>query len=134
MWAIPEPGVSDVKFHNAMITQQNLNKPVILTLLLSSFSGKMAYVWGLWNVFMNGCPPDKTIARYMNYRHKSPQRLCSYLSKTRPPCVFRLHRGKNEFNRRKCTYRHKQRGSGLFPTFPSTCQSHPLSVFLFSAN
>lgn len=39
-WAFPDPGVRDVKFHNAVITRQNLNKPVILTSLLSTFSGK----------------------------------------------------------------------------------------------
>lgn len=39
-WAFPDPRVRDVKFHNAMITRQNPNKPVILTSMLSTFSGK----------------------------------------------------------------------------------------------
>lgn len=39
-WVAPHPGVRDVKFHNAVITRQNLNKAVILTSLLSTFSGK----------------------------------------------------------------------------------------------
>lgn len=39
-WAFPDPEVRDVKFHNAVITRQNLNKPVILTSPLSTFSGK----------------------------------------------------------------------------------------------
>jgi len=39
-WAFTDPVVGDVKFHKAVITRQNLNKPVILTSLLSTFSGK----------------------------------------------------------------------------------------------
>lgn len=40
-WAFPDPGVRDVKFHNAAITRvKNLNKPAILTSPLSTFSGK----------------------------------------------------------------------------------------------
>lgn len=40
MWAFPDPGVRNLMFHNAVISLQNLNKPVILKLLLSTFSGK----------------------------------------------------------------------------------------------
>ena len=39
-WAFPDPRVRDVKSHNTVITWQNLNKPVILTSLLSTFPGK----------------------------------------------------------------------------------------------
>lgn len=55
---------------------------------------------------MGGRPPDKTIARYMNYCHKSLQRLRSYLPKKLPLCVFSLHHPNAEFSRRKCAQYH----------------------------
>lgn len=45
VWAFPDPRVRDVKFHNAVISWQNLNKLVILTPHTLHLFWKMAYVW-----------------------------------------------------------------------------------------
>ena len=45
MWAFPDPGVRDVKFHNAVIILQNLNTPVISNIAALNLLWKMAYVW-----------------------------------------------------------------------------------------
>lgn len=85
MWAFPDPGVKDVKFHNVVITTEELNKHVILTSLPSPLLENDLCLDSR-NVFMDGCPPDKTVAKYMNCCHKSLQRLCSYLLKKLPVC------------------------------------------------
>lgn len=68
MWAFPDPGVTQVRFHNAASGLQILNKAVIFFFSIAAPQPrwKKDFFLGLENVFIVGRPPDKAIGSYMN--------------------------------------------------------------------
>lgn len=74
MWAFPDPGVTQVKFHNAATGLQNLNKSVTSSIAAPQLRWKKTFFPGPRNVFIVGGPPDKAIGGYMNYCQQLLQR------------------------------------------------------------
>lgn len=125
-WAFPDPGVKDVKFHNAMITRQNLNKPVILTSLLSTSSGK----W-LMSGFLE-CVYGR-LSTWQNHRqiYELLWQVTSkvmLISSEEAAAVCVLSPSSWYWIQQKEMCLIPQRPQGLFSQFPTTCYSHPVSV------
>lgn len=70
MWAFPDPGVTQVKIHNAATSLQNLNKAVTSSSAALQTHWKKIFFPRSRNVFIVGRPPDKAIGGHMNYRQQ----------------------------------------------------------------